>query len=184
MPFLFSRYNLGMTNEQILEKQVEALEKLLQLREAIIQELEAKVSKLQHPYPGLGNIPYYGGYGQPGISIPSVWTTPQGTLCTDGQAHTYPQNWGGTTSPPCTKCGQQTFPQSGVITTFAGAGGVAGQAGQTLVMGAAGPYWAPASSVTTTLSVDGLSQSVTTAAAPATPTVQNNVFTLTGTANK
>ena len=32
-----------MTNEEILEKQVEALEKLLQIKQAIIEELEAKV---------------------------------------------------------------------------------------------------------------------------------------------
>ena len=56
-----------MTNEQILEQQVEALEKLLQLRSAIIEELEAKVAKLQAQtiYPGMSTpytvqpYPYY-----------------------------------------------------------------------------------------------------------------------------
>lgn len=36
-----------MTNEEILEKQVEALEKLLQIKEAIIKEQESMIGRLE-----------------------------------------------------------------------------------------------------------------------------------------
>lgn len=130
-------YNLSMTNEEILEKQVETLEKLLQLKQAVIQELEAKVSRLQNPYgygviggsqqyygPG-GGYPYGGmggagggwqGGGSSGIvSFPSVW---QSTMtCTDGQPHTV-----GTTNC-CTKCGQQCYTSGGTATVQISGGG-------------------------------------------------------------
>lgn len=49
-----------MTNEQILEQQVDALEKLLKLKQAVIEELETKISRLQNQtIPNL-NVPYYG----------------------------------------------------------------------------------------------------------------------------
>jgi hypothetical protein len=104
-----------MTNEQILEQQVEALEKLLQLKQAVIEELESKVQKLQYP-----PLPYSGG-GAGVINLPSVWTVPP--MCTDGLPHQYPSMWGGTSQPSCTKCGQ--YPSifnsgAGVITTTSG----------------------------------------------------------------
>lgn len=103
-----------MTNEEILEKQVEALEKLLQLRTAIIEELESKVRKLEtekyinaphtypgYDYPGIVNVPYFGG----GLSgtITAINT------CPDGTPHEYPSMWGGINPPPCNKCGGNTI---------------------------------------------------------------------------
>lgn len=106
-----------MTNEQILERQVEALEKLLQLKEAVINELENKVDKLQGQQISIGN-----GSGYQPINVPSVWTTPQPSWqCTDGQPHQYPQHWMSINAPCCTKCGQT--PQSG----YPGLGGAGGQ---------------------------------------------------------
>lgn len=57
-----------MTNEEILEKQVEALEKLIQLKQAVIEEQEAKINKLEaerYAYPG-------GGVWQPSVHVPYV----------------------------------------------------------------------------------------------------------------
>jgi hypothetical protein len=107
-----------MTTEQVLEKQVEALEKLLQLKQAVIDELEAKVQRLQNPYP------YY-----PGVTV-TPYTVPS-WQCTDGGPHNYPSLWGGTSAPPCTKCGAQAWGSSGSITItnlpgYQGAGGVSG----------------------------------------------------------
>ena len=142
-----------MTTEQILEKQVEALEKLLQLRAAITEELEAKISRLENevarnnlaPYPGhIINTPWVG----PPVMYPGIgggstpWNPNQsGTviisnICTDGAPHEYPSTWNGITFAPCKKCGMGTI-----------------------------------TSVTTT----GLAQTVDTAN-------QNNIFTLTNVA--
>jgi hypothetical protein len=71
-----------MTNEQILEQQVEALEKLLQLKQAIIEELESKVQKQQNNnqpqwqpyYPWYPNHSYgtisVGGSGDTSVQAP------------------------------------------------------------------------------------------------------------------
>ena len=58
-----------MTNEEILERQVEALEKLMQLKQAVIDELEIKVAKLQPQlsYPGIS----YWTQGQPSMQLDS-----------------------------------------------------------------------------------------------------------------
>jgi hypothetical protein len=190
-----------MTNEQILEKQVEALEKLLQLKEAVITELEAKVSRLQYPYGSLGGI------GGPAVSIPSVWTVPQNTWqCTDGQPHTYPNPWGGTTSPHCTKCGMQANygGSSGIITSVftnplagqggaGGAGGIAGQqAGSGIGQGIGGGFGGASSGVLTLGPgcTNGTFVSNTTAVGstlnttPTGSTADNNVFALTTAVNK
>jgi len=103
-----------MTNEQILEHQVEALEKLLKLKQAVVEELEAKVARLQYPYLGGGISPQpyiqpiggglqggAGGYGNSGTII----------ICN----HEYPSMWGGTGTPPCIKCGQP-FSNAGSVT--------------------------------------------------------------------
>jgi hypothetical protein len=143
-----------MTNEEILEKQVEALEKLLQLKEAVITELEAKVHRLQYPYGVGGGIGgglvyqpgvVYGGGGAQGIagqggagfggggaiSIPSVWQSPQpqyswSATCPDGSSHQMG------TSNCCTKCGQYMVgggtivgsATTGIVTTTDAQGGV------------------------------------------------------------
>ena len=117
-----------MTNEEILEKQVEALEKLLQLRTAIIEELEAKVSKLemeqitsapQYPYsnPPWVTYPQIQPQYQPGVSGGVITIS---NTCPDGTPHIYPQTWGGT-NVPCAKCGN-CIPGIGTTTTL-GMGG-------------------------------------------------------------
>ena len=121
-----------MTNEEILEKQVEALEKLLQLRTAIIEDLEQRVESLkmdvsrlsgqqQWSYPGINITPHVytpypfsgpgsimGGMGAAGggssSSIVSVNTCPA-----TGQHHEYPSNWNSISSQVCTRCGAQLY---------------------------------------------------------------------------
>jgi hypothetical protein len=96
-----------MTNEEILEKQVEALEKLLQLKQAIVEELEAKVSRLEIErinFPPL----------RPHINLPSCWPADP---CTDGLHHEYPFPWHSTTPAPCKKCGKQSTPNFTVTST-------------------------------------------------------------------
>lgn len=119
-----------MTNEEILEKQVEALEKLLQLRAALIEELEAKVSKLNSD---LSNARLqWPGTTTPWISpltpiaphnpwIPGPTWGGTGTIvisnnCPDGTPHQYPSTWGGTGPIPCTKCGASQNPWNQNIT--------------------------------------------------------------------
>jgi hypothetical protein len=100
-----------MTNEEILDKQVEALEKLIQLKQAVIEELENKISKMELerltiPYPHQINIPWIGG-GVGGAGGAGYTNT-----CPDGLHHQYPSMWGGTTPPSCSRCGQSQ-PQYG-----------------------------------------------------------------------
>lgn len=105
-----------MTNEEILEKQVEALEKLLQLRAAIIEDLEQKVADLQNQaakqnfpgigYPGVINTPWISPpITQPWLPGQSGTTVIISNTCPDGTPHQYPSMWGGIGSPTCTKCG-------------------------------------------------------------------------------
>jgi len=103
-----------MTNEQILEKQVEALEKLLQLRTAIIEELEQQVSKLQaekmtYPFqPTVTNTPWFGTpqiNPNPFIGAPSSGTITISNTCPDGSPHEYPNMWSGITGAHCKRCG-------------------------------------------------------------------------------
>lgn len=107
-----------MTNEQILEQQVEALEKLLKLKQAVVEELEAKVSRLENSqlYPGVINTPFI-----PYVRSPFTQVVDR---CTVGPsfAHEYPSSWGGTTPPRCTKCGMGQWATSGVITSTSHAG--------------------------------------------------------------
>ena len=122
-----------MTNEQILEKQVEALEKLLQLRAAVIEELESKVVKLQgevaalspttygggpgwynpqpYYYPHVGGWGITGGTGAGGVSVTSggLTTVSTSNTCPDGSLHSHPTH-GGT----CTKCGQYVISITGI----------------------------------------------------------------------
>jgi hypothetical protein len=86
-----------MTNEQVLEKQVEALERLLRLKEAIIEELDNKVQKLQSQGITTGSGAGYSPYVQ---QFRPSW------ICSDGNPHQYPQVWQGVVPPPCDKCGQ------------------------------------------------------------------------------
>ena len=98
-----------MTNEQILEKQVEALEKLLQLRSAIIEELEIKVASLQNevarqnlnPFPmTITTTPWIGQpYGVGG----GVITSPN--TCPDGTPHNYAHPHSNGINTYCIKCG-------------------------------------------------------------------------------
>ena len=98
-----------MTEKEILEKQVEALEKLLQIKEAIIQEQDSKIARLENeaimaPYAK----PYFPSvqqqvYPAPGLSTPSVWT-PQDP-CVDGAGHNFNYPWFSTNPQPCAKCG-------------------------------------------------------------------------------
>jgi hypothetical protein len=139
----------AMTNEQILEKQVEALEKLLQLRSAIIEDLESKVGSLQNeiakqnyqPYPyipgNIINVPYVGQPTYQGIPMPiggAGQTIVSCNTCPDGTPHNYPSQWGPNstvgTSLTCTKCGASqhavpawtTIAQNGSVTIAGGTG--------------------------------------------------------------
>lgn len=94
-----------MTNEQILEKQVDALEKLLQIKEAIIQEQEARISKLERDVRPNLNVPYtVPRYFNPNPLFPSAFSNP----CPNGQNHEYDFPWLSTSPQPCKKCGQVT----------------------------------------------------------------------------
>src|ERR1035438_1970641 len=119
---LIARYNSPMTNEEILEKQVEALEKLLQLRSAIIEELEQKVTNLRNElavaksiqWPGTTQTPWTSPspwYGQGGGSVITINTN----TCPDGTPHQYPSMWGGTNPPSCSKCGAQVCSGNGAL---------------------------------------------------------------------
>src|ERR1035437_4036914 len=90
-----------MTNEEILNQQVEALERLLQLKQAIIDERDKKINSLEMSRSN--SVPFFGG-GSP-ITIQS---TPY-DYCPVGPnyAHNYPTTWSGTMPPSCTKCGKQ-----------------------------------------------------------------------------
>jgi len=121
----------SMTNEEILEKQVEALEKLLQLRAAIIEELEAKVNKLEAEKLALN--PQIPGVNVPWITTP--WISPpiqqpwnpllpgqSGTViisntCPDGSPHQYGPWGSGAGNNHCTKCGQHSGTITGVSTS-------------------------------------------------------------------
>lgn len=157
-----------MTNEEILEQQIEALEKLLQLRKAVIDELESKLAKVQAEKNAL-QYPWLGGSGGLGISSPPYHqpmypgiggggtSTIQINLCPDGTPHQYPSSWGHSTATPCcTKCGCPMF-GAGNVTTQAGAMG----GGHVTLTNGAG--------LCNTLSADGISQA-------------NNVITLASAA--
>jgi hypothetical protein len=128
LALFFLRYNNYMTNEDILEKQVEALEKLLQLRSAIIEELEAKLSKLENDIARANTLPYV-----PGVSIPWVgppqWMPQQpfiggaggssitiSSTCPDGSSHQFPQYGLSAGSQCCSKCGQYNLSGNGTVT--------------------------------------------------------------------
>ena len=96
-----------MTNEEILEKQVQALEKLLQLKQAIVEELEAKVCRLEIERI---NSPL------PQVNIPSCW--PADPCPVDGLYHEYPFPWHSITPAPCKKCGKQSAPNFTVTSTL------------------------------------------------------------------
>ena len=102
-----------MTNEEILEQQVDALEKLLQIKQAIIEEHEQKISRLQADrsigVPGtVINTPWIGHpqplMPQPGINIPSFW--PVDPCSAGGGHHDFPYPWFSTQPACCTKCGK------------------------------------------------------------------------------
>ncbi len=105
-----------MTNEQILDQQVEALEKLLQLKQAIIDELEKKVSQLEAIQSPWANPGWVGGgpiIGQPAVQSPYIQpfiggggttTIIVSNTCPDGTPHEFPFNLSGT-SNCCEKCG-------------------------------------------------------------------------------
>ena len=96
-----------MTNEEILEKQVDALEKLLQLKQAVINELEKKLETSQHQQL---NQPFY----------PHTFTPQPYWICSDGSYHSYPQYWTGTIPPSCTKCGLAQQNGGITVTTTSG----------------------------------------------------------------
>jgi hypothetical protein len=167
-----------MTNEQILEQQVEALEKLLQLRAAIIEELEAKVDRLEADK--INIAPSYPGVNLPWITTPYVqpynpgFGGSSGTIiissnCPDGTPHQYPQTWSGT-CVPCVKCGQSMGTISGITTQAGGGSNIAftnvPPAGSAHTTG----YITPVTSQSVT--ADGITHTVT----------HDNVFTLTNTA--
>lgn len=103
-----------MTNEEILEQQIEALEKLLQLRKAVIEELEAKVAKLEaersypNPAPWI-TTPWVGPIGGGTGILGGGSTITITNLCPDGSPHQYPAVWSGI-NPCCTKCGASMVP--------------------------------------------------------------------------
>lgn len=150
-----------MDEKQILERQVEALEKLLQLRSAIIEELEAKVSRLENQggahFPGV-NVPWV---SSPYIGYPQSSSVIVTNTCPDGSPHQYPSLWGGTTNPPCAKCGMCIGTAQGNIV-------ISGNT-TSIPMQTSG-YIQPVTSQT--LSVDGITTTVT----------HGNLFTLTAAA--
>ena len=95
-----------MTNEEVLEQQVEALEKLLKLKQAIIEELEEKIRKSEFSNPHITNFPYISDMPKRCSIGPTV-------------DHHYPTTWTGTQHPPCIKCGvvPSTFP---ALATYSG----------------------------------------------------------------
>jgi hypothetical protein len=135
-----------MTNEEILEQQVEALEKLLQLRTAIVGELEAKVAKLQaEKYNNLGPG-YYSpisghtsigsgilGQGtngqvlQGGSGTGITWTNipnntipnSAGTITINTQCHNgHPHHYDNTSYPACCSvCGMSQMTGTGITTS-------------------------------------------------------------------
>jgi len=64
-----------MTNEQILEQQVEALEKLLQLKSELLAEQERKIARIQNELAIEKNKIYPGGL-YPGVQPYSPWNNP------------------------------------------------------------------------------------------------------------
>lgn len=106
-----------MTNEEILKQQIDALEKLLQLKEAVIEAQEERLQRLSNELEGtriMRNFPQ-----MPNINIPSLWVSPTPDWqCADGQPHDYPNPWGGTTPPSCSKCGRQPTNGSLITSTF------------------------------------------------------------------
>jgi len=137
-----------MTNEQILEKQVEALEKLLQLRSAIIEELETKVTNLQQEIATKNAQIIWPSVTTPWTSVPGV-TVPYNpptiypysggnsgsivigpSFCPDGTPHQYPSMWGGTNPPACSKCGNyRSAGLSGILGTLTGSAQINGTSG-------------------------------------------------------
>ena len=111
-----------MTNEEILEQQVEALEKLLQLKQAIINEQERKIEKLQNGEPNTSWQPWrspnqLNPFG-PLVNLPSIQTFPP---CSDGTYnHAFPQLWGGIHPPTCYKCGQPATSTNIISSTTSG----------------------------------------------------------------
>ncbi len=104
-----------MTNEQILEQQVEALEKLLQLRKAITEELEAKISRLEaerfnvgsgwNTAPWITTTPWVGSsYPQGIVGGIQGGATTLTSACPDGSPHHYSSGITGVGG--CSKCGQ------------------------------------------------------------------------------
>lgn len=101
---------MTITETEILQKQVDALEKLLQIKEAIIEEQEKKIRGLERDqvyiaprqFPQQPYQPQYPGAPMPHISLPSVF----GEICSKGGFHTYPNPWHSTSPAPCDKCGK------------------------------------------------------------------------------
>ena len=116
---------MKLTNEQILEQQIEALEKLLQLKTAVIEELEAKVQKLQNLHPTLGGSI---------VNLPYVAAPPNSSLqCSDGQFHQYPTLFGGSSYPSCVRCGHRSQSRTYGGQIAIGGTGSAGNYGQLTV---------------------------------------------------
>jgi len=80
----------------------------------LITDLQERVSRLERDnskqYPWTINPPI----NQPWINVPSIWPV---DLCTDGGIHEYPYLWGGTTPPPCKKCGKYSSTTTITCTT-------------------------------------------------------------------
>ena len=165
-----------MTNEQILEQQVEALEKLLQLRSAIIEDLEHKVSNLQQElanksltWPNTINVPSVPWNPAPWIGGGGGTITISNT-CPDGTPHQYPTMWGGTGPISCQKCGAMISSNIGITSTTLTTAGLAGQGSQQC-----GANTAPFNINGTPVHTTGYMQPAST-----NLTSKNNVFSLNG----
>ena len=102
-----------MTKEEILQEQIDAMEKLLKLKQAVVEELEKRVEKLENDL--AMNRMFPGIFAPPPnqINIPSVFTVDP---CPAGGSHDYPTMWGGTTPPPCNKCGKASSTNTFAVT--------------------------------------------------------------------
>lgn len=76
-----------MNEIAILKRQIDALKELLDMKEQVIKGLKEDNQRLQQ----------------------QVFMNPHQGVC----SHTYPSPWYGTTTPNCTKCGQQQQPLYG-----------------------------------------------------------------------
>ena len=91
-----------MTDKEILEQQVDALEKLLQIKDAIIYEQERRIEKLEGKDSQFAPFTSPHFYGSGSITYTNA--------CHDGLPHEYDSVWLSTGPQSCKKCGSLAAP--------------------------------------------------------------------------